>query len=38
MLISLWDCYDLNMGEDAINIMVRLGFEEVSKFLGLLSP
>ncbi|WP_154284804.1 hypothetical protein [Pseudomonas syringae] len=37
-LISLWDGYDLDMAENVINIMVRLGLKEVSKFLGSLSP
>lgn len=37
-LISLWDGYDLDMAENVINIMVRLGLEEVSNFLGSLSP
>lgn len=37
-LISLWDGHDLDMTENIINIMVRLGIEEVSRFLGSLSP
>ncbi|WP_439851029.1 hypothetical protein ACTACG_06180 [Pseudomonas syringae] len=33
-LISIWDGHDLELAEDVIDIMVRLGLEGISAFLG----
>ncbi|AHG43554.1 hypothetical protein N018_11175 [Pseudomonas syringae CC1557] len=33
-LISIWDGHDLELAEDVIDIMVRLGLERISAFLG----